>query len=64
MILITMLSGCVTTRLYQGRITALDSQGTEQTHILYWNKTKRKLWFDTAAGSMTLLSGCSTNTVQ
>src|SRR3989344_4398157 len=57
------LAGC-TQYIYQGQIRAPDSLVQERDHLLYWNRTHRILWFDSAAGSLTLLSECSSNTVQ
>jgi hypothetical protein len=32
--------------------------------VAYWNRTERPLWFDTAAGSVTVLTQCSANALQ
>ncbi len=63
LLLILVFSGC-TQYIYQGQIRARDSLGKQRDHVIYWNKTQRAIWFDSAAGSLTLLSECSNNTVQ
>lgn len=59
-----LLTGCATTYLYEGRLRANDSSGTMREHVVYWNRTHRRFWFDSASGSVTLLSACSTSSLQ
>lgn len=58
-----MVIGC-TTYIYQGKIQATDSTGKNRQFVVFWNKTSRTLWFDSTAGSVSLLTECSANTVE
>ncbi len=60
---LVIVTGCARNYVYSGTLQAPDSQGAMRTHLLYWNKTERPLWFDTAEGSVRMLSQCSLNTV-
>lgn len=55
-------SGCAQ-YTYFGSLQAKDSAGKDREVVVYWTKTERKLWFDTAAGGVRLLTECSTNAV-
>jgi hypothetical protein len=57
-----LLSGCAQ-YTYFGRMQAKDSADKDREFVVYWTKTERKLWFDTAAGGVRLLTECSTNVV-
>ena len=54
------LLGCAQHFVYSGTIDAADSTGVVQPYTLYWTKTDRPLWFDTADGSVHVLP-CSPN---
>lgn len=56
------LSGCAQ-YTYFGRIEAQDSAEKTREVIVYWHRTERKLWFDTVAGGVRVLTECSTNTL-
>jgi hypothetical protein len=57
------LSGCAHNYVYSGTLEAEDSTGKTRKHLLYWNRTERPVWFDTAEGSVRMLPQCSLNTV-
>ena len=48
---------------YFGRIEAQDSANRPREVVVYWTRTERMLWFDTAAGGVRVLTECSTNTL-
>jgi len=54
------LSGCAQ-YTYFGRIEAQDSADKPRELVVYWNRTERKLWFDTVSGGVRVLTECSTN---
>lgn len=58
-----LLSGCAHHYVYSGTLEAEDSLGKMRRHLLFWNKTERPLWFDTAEGSVRILPQCSANTL-
>ncbi len=60
--LIVVVGGCAQ-YTYHGTIEELDADGNMRTHLVYWTKTERKLWFDESSGSVRLLTQCSLNTV-
>jgi hypothetical protein len=57
-----VLSGCAQ-YTYFGRIEAKDSADQDRDVVVYWTKTERKLWFDTASGGVRVLTECSTNAI-
>lgn len=56
------LSGCAQ-YTYFGRLEAQDSADKPREVVVYWTRTERKLWFDTVAGGVRVLTECSTNTL-
>jgi hypothetical protein len=58
-----MITGCGTQYVYHGRISAECSDGEVRDHLIYWRGTDRTLWFDTADGSIHLISRCVMNAV-
>ena len=56
-----ILSGCASHYVYQGELSALDSASHERAFLVYWTRTERPLWFDTAEGGVRLLTECSLN---
>lgn len=58
-----LLSGCAHHYVYSGTLEAEDSTGMLRKHLLFWNKTERPLWVDTAEGSVRILPQCSLNTL-
>jgi hypothetical protein len=56
-----ILSGCASHYVYQGELSALDSASHVRTFLVYWTRTERPLWFDTAEGGVRLLTECSLN---
>ena len=58
-----MLTGCAHNYVYSGVLEEEDAKGKMRQHLLYWNKTERPIWFDTAEGSVRMLPQCSANTV-
>ena len=57
---VAALAGCAQHFVYSGTIDAADSTGVVQPYVLYWTKTDRPLWFDTADGSVHVLP-CNPN---
>ena len=55
-----LLVGCAHHFVYSGAIDAPDSTGVAQPYVLYWTKTDRPLWFDTADGGVHILP-CNPN---
>lgn len=64
LVALALLSGCAHNYVYSGTLKAEDSKGKVRQHLLYWNKTERPVWFDTAEGSVRMLPQCSANTLQ
>ena len=62
MVVLAALQGCAQ-YTYFGRIEARDSSNHEREIVVYWTKTERLLWFDTASGGVRMLTECSTNTI-
>ncbi len=62
-LLIVFLAGCGTTYVYYGTIEDENSVGEERTHLIYWKKTERPLWYDECDGSIRLLTECSYETI-
>lgn len=58
-----LLPGCAYNYVYSGTLEAEDSLGKQRNHLIYWNKTERPIWFDTAEGSVRMLPQCSLNTL-
>jgi hypothetical protein len=56
-----LLSGCAHNYVYTGTLAAEDSQGKQRQFLLYWNRTERPIWFDTAEGTVRVLPQCSLN---
>jgi len=63
-LLIVFLAGCGTTYVYYGTIEDENSVGEERTHLIYWKKTERPLWYDECDGSVRLLTECSRETIE
>ena len=58
----SLLTGCVTYQ-YSGEIDATNSDGKDVKALAQWQKTERKLWFDTASGAVRIQTQCSLNTL-
>ncbi len=58
----SLLTGCVTYQYY-GEIDARNSDGREVKALAHWQKTERRLWFDTASGAVRVQTQCSLNTL-
>lgn len=61
--LLVLQTGCGTTYLYRGCITAEDTTGKPHRFELYWQRTERPLWFDEADGGVRLKAEASTTTL-
>ena len=60
---LVLLAGCATTTLYTGHMQAQNSAGQELEFVLYWNTTT-SIFSGTKASPVTLLTQCSTRTIQ
>lgn len=58
-----LAAGACAQYTYFGNLQARDSADKDREIVVYWTKTERKLWFDTVAGGVRLLTECSTNTL-
>lgn len=60
--MLVVTAGCGAPEIYNfaGHLMAEDSVGEEREHVIYWNRTDWQAGRDNAAGSIILLSECST----
>lgn len=58
-----LLAGCATTTLYTAHMEAQNSAGQDREFVLYWNTTT-SVFSGTKASPLTLLTQCSSRTIQ